>query len=202
MLRLRIRQTYLERFVNSLFWILLSAGGTWIQTKFPEWFLPERIVLKFQKDNWEAEFDQEVAAYEKLRRLQGIIVPILYGIIDYNHTRALVLSDIGGSSLATPEGAVLDERDLHPLLYHALNSLAQLGVCHDDTKLDNFLLVTEEGKDKVMIVDLESADFELSDEDLAFTTNSKTNWLVRQYRDHIDCLEYDGVLLPQRPLRT
>lgn len=164
--------------------------------------MPEGIVLKCQKNNWEEEFDQEVAAYNKLHRLQGIVIPQLYGLIDYDHTRALILSDVGGFSLATPQGAVLDKQDLEPLIYHALTSLTELGVCHDDTKLDNFLLVTDEGKDKIMIVDLESADFELSEEDLAFTAKSKTNWLIRQYRNHLDCMEYDGVRLPKRPLKT
>ncbi|CAH0046088.1 unnamed protein product [Clonostachys solani] len=201
-LRLQIHRTLLERFIQSLFWIISRADGVWLRNRFPEWFLPERIVLKSQKNNWEEEFDQEVAAYNKLHRLQGITIPQLYGLIDYNHTRALILSDVGGFPLATPQGAVLDKQDLEPLLYHALTSLTELGVCHDDTKLDNFLLVTDEGKDKIMIVDLESADFELSEEDLAFTAKSKTNWLIRQYRNHLDCMEYDGVRLPKRPLRT
>ncbi|CAI6014153.1 unnamed protein product [Clonostachys chloroleuca] len=186
---------------HSLFWIVSRAGGAWLQNRFPEWFLPERIVLKSQKNHWEDEFDQEVAAYDKLHRLQGISIPRLHGLIEYNHTRALILSDVGGFSLGTPEGAVLDKQDLDPLLCHALTSLTELGVCHDDTKLDNFLLVSDEGKDKVMIVDLESADFGLSEEDLAWTSKTKTNWLMRQYQNHLDCMEYDGVLLPKRPLR-
>ncbi|KAL6411782.1 hypothetical protein AUP68_04159 [Ilyonectria robusta] len=88
----------------------------------------------------------EVIAYEKLRALQGITIPRWYGEMEYDGTRALILSDIGGDCLATPEGAVLDEKDLHPLLYQALSSLTNLGVSHDDTKLDNFHLVTQDGK--------------------------------------------------------
>ncbi|CAH0043141.1 unnamed protein product [Clonostachys rhizophaga] len=201
-LRLKIHRTPLERVIQSLFWIGSRAGGAWLQNRFPEWFLPERIVLKSQKNHWEDEFDQEVAAYHKLHRLQGIIIPRLYGSIEYSHTRALILSDVGGFTLATPQGAVLDKRDLKPLLNHALKSLTELGVSHDDTKLDNFLLVSDEGKDKIMIVDLESAIFELSEEYLAWTAKTKTNWLMRQYQNRLDWMEYDGVRLPKRPLRT
>lgn len=202
MLRLRIRQTSLDRFIESLFSILSRLSGTWIQDKFPEWFLPENIVLKIEKNNWEAEFDHEIVAYDKLRCVQGTVIPKLYRMIDYHHKRAVVLSDLGGFSLATPEGAVLNKNDLQSLLHPALTSLAELGVCHDDTKLDNFLLVTEEGNDKIMIVDLESVDFEQTEEELVYTAKNKTNWLIRQYQGHIDCMEYDGVRLPQRPLRT
>ncbi|CAG9983509.1 unnamed protein product [Clonostachys byssicola] len=192
-LRLKIHRTPLQRVIQSLFSIVSRAGGVWLQKRFPEWFLPERI---------EDDFDQEVAAYNKLHRLQGTTIPRLHGVVDYNHTRALILSDVGGFSLATPRAAVLDKQDLEPLLYGALKSLAELGVCHDDTKLDNFLLVTDEGKDKIMVVDLESADFELSEDDLAWATQTKTNWLMRQYQNHLECMEYDGVLLPpKRPLR-
>ncbi|KAG8668436.1 hypothetical protein FPOAC2_07719 [Fusarium poae] len=200
-LRLRIHHSSFDRFIKSLFSFISSAIGTWIQGRFPEWFLPEKIVLKIEKDNWEDEFNQEVVAYDKLRSIQGIVIPKFYGMVNYNDRRALVLSDLGGHPLATPEGAVLNKTDLEPLLYQALTSLTELGGYHDDTKLDNFLLVTGE-KDKIMIVDLESAGFELSEERLAFIARSRIAWLIQQYEDHLECMEYDGVLLPQRPVRA
>ncbi|KAF5692053.1 hypothetical protein FDENT_3073 [Fusarium denticulatum] len=200
-LRLRIDKTFFGGIVESLFKIMSKATGSWLQAKFPEWFLPDKIVLKRQKENWEEEFDHEIIAYNKMRPIQGLTIPKLYGMIQYANTRALILSDIGGSSLSTPDGVVLDEQDIEPLLYQALTSLNEYGVCHDDTKLDNFHLVADEGKDKIMIVDLESADFDQTQEELAYTAKSKTKSLLRQYRNHLKCLEHDGVILPRRPVR-
>ncbi|KAF5252258.1 hypothetical protein FANTH_2814 [Fusarium anthophilum] len=200
-LRLRIHKTFIGRIIQSLFKIMSKATGTWLHAKFPEWFLPEDIVLKRQKENWEEEFNHEIVAYNRLRPIQGLTIPKLHGTIQYANTRALILLDIGGSSLSTPEGAVLDEQAMEPLLHQALTSLNEYGVCHDDTKLDNFHLVADEGKDKIMIVDLESADFDQTEEELAYTAKNKTKSLLRQYRNHLRCLEHDGVLLPRRPVR-
>uniref|UniRef100_A0A8H7TSP3 Protein kinase domain-containing protein n=1 Tax=Bionectria ochroleuca TaxID=29856 RepID=A0A8H7TSP3_BIOOC len=170
---------------------------------FPEWCLPERIVFKKQKEGWDEEFDQEKVAYAKLRPIQGITIPRFYGAITYNGTRAIILSDIGGACVASPEGAVLDEKDFHhQLLYKALTTLTGLGVSHDDSKLDNLHLVTEDGKDKIMMVDLERVDMDLSEDDFAFAAYSKADFLTRQYRSHLRTLEYDGVLLPKRLLKA
>jgi hypothetical protein len=123
-------------------------------------------------------------------------------MIQFNDIRALILSDIGGNCLATPEGAVLDKQGLRPLLEQAFTSLADLGAYHDDIKLDNFHLVTDNGKDKIMVLDLESVGFELSGEDLSCVAKGNSNWLINQYDDHLECMEYDGMILPKRPLRT
>ncbi|RFN53938.1 hypothetical protein FIE12Z_1685 [Fusarium flagelliforme] len=202
LLLLRIQSSVFHNAVQFLFQVL-SWTGLWVENKFPEWFLPDRIVLKTQKPDWEEEFGNELLAYHKLQSVQGITVPKLYGMVQHDYTRALVLSDIGGHCVATPQGAVLDEEDMRPLVYQAFKYSNEFGVSHEDTKLDNFHLVTdEEGKDKIMMVDLESADYEQTEEDLAYTAKSKTNFVMGLYRDHLQCLEYDEILLPKRPLRA
>ncbi|KAG5757248.1 hypothetical protein H9Q70_000099 [Fusarium xylarioides] len=50
-LRLRVMKTCFDRALQSLFWVISGATGPWLQNKFPEWFLPEKIVLKSQKPN-------------------------------------------------------------------------------------------------------------------------------------------------------
>ena len=60
----------------------------------------KNIILKVQKSGWDEEFDTEKAAYEKLKRLQGRVIPICYGQAQYEGTRALILSDIGGACIA------------------------------------------------------------------------------------------------------
>ncbi|CAG9986427.1 unnamed protein product [Clonostachys byssicola] len=129
------------------------------------------------------------------------MVPRFYGAIAYNGTRAMVLSDSGGARVARPEGAVLDEEDFYQLLYKATTSLTDLAVSHNDTKLDNLHLVTEDGKDKIMMVDLERVDMDLSEDNFAFAAWCKADFLARHYRSHLRTLEYDGVLLPKRLLK-
>ena len=78
----------------------------------------------------------------------------MYGQAQYEGTRALVLSDVGGSCVAEPKGAVLREQDARPLFDQALRALASQGISHDDMKLGNFHLVHHSGN-KIMIVHLE-----------------------------------------------
>ncbi|KAM7209877.1 hypothetical protein V8F06_014742 [Rhypophila decipiens] len=60
-------------------------------------------VNKKQKEGWEEEFHMEKAAYARLRPLQGIVIPEFLGEVRCDKTRAILLSDIGGACLATPE---------------------------------------------------------------------------------------------------
>ncbi|KAF5717857.1 hypothetical protein FMUND_5527 [Fusarium mundagurra] len=199
---LRVMKTCFDQTLQSLFWLISGVTGPWLQNKFPEWFLPERIVLKSQKPNWEEEFDKELEAYHKLQPLQGTFIPRFFGMIQYNNICTLILSDIGGECLATPEGAVLDKRDLRVLLDRTFTSLADHGAYHDDMKLDNFHLVTDQGKDKIMAVDLESVEFDLSGEDLVTVAKGSIDWIIEQYENHLECMELDSVILPKRALRT
>ncbi|KAI8663052.1 hypothetical protein LRP88_07259 [Fusarium phalaenopsidis] len=200
-LRLQIHKTFLglaTQVLISLFPMVLTSR---VQNKFPEWCLPEKIVLKIEKDHWEEEFETEKAAYDKLVRLQGDVIPRCYGQIEYDGKRALILSDIGGAFLATPDGVVLDENDLRLLLDKALTSLTDYQVSHYDTKLDNFHLVTKNGKDRIMVIDLEMVDMDLT-EGYAFAAKSSASFLIQQYRLHLCTMEYDEVLLPKRPLKA
>lgn len=63
----------------------LATFLPWITSAFPEWFLPSNnIIIKREKTDKEAViakelFDTEVQAYERLKDLQGLLVPICYG---------------------------------------------------------------------------------------------------------------------------
>ena len=170
----------------------------WVQSRFPEWTLPRNIVLKVQKQDWASEFETEKATYDILRPLQGLVIPRYYGHIEYDGTPALILSDIGGKCVAEPEGAILREEELRPLLERALRALADYGVSHDDIKLDNFHLVEEGNEDKIMVVDFERVDFGLSKEDFDFMVKANANQIMRWYKGHFKCLENDGLLLPRK----
>ncbi|KAF9774738.1 hypothetical protein IL306_007231 [Fusarium sp. DS 682] len=200
-LLLQLQRTWLDLMFLAILAFLPPGLASKLRNGYQEWCLPEQIVLKVEKDNWAEEFEREKATYEHLRPLQGVNIPQFYGCAEYNGKRAIVLSNIGGFCLATPEGAVLAEKDLRELLSQALNALADMGVAHDDTKLDNFHLVTDKGKDKIMIVDLELVDSNSSEEDLGFAISCIVDHLIDNYRMHLDCLQHDGHLLPRRDVR-
>ncbi|KAK5660768.1 hypothetical protein OQA88_12134 [Cercophora sp. LCS_1] len=195
-LRLSVHHSLLQPVIQALLRWLPSPLRSRAHSSFPEWGLPTNIIiiLKKQKGGWDDEFDTEKAAYEKLKCLQGLVIPICYGQAQYEESRALVLSDIGGSCVAEPEGAVLSEQDVRPLFDQALNALASQGISHDDLKLDNFHLVNRGGNQIIMIVDLERINQLPPQKDPTQMVQGDVNFLMRAYRDHLECLREDGLL--------
>ncbi|KAK0655312.1 hypothetical protein B0T16DRAFT_498962 [Cercophora newfieldiana] len=119
----------------------------------------------------------------------------MYGEAQHEGTRALVLSDIGGSCVAEPEGAaVLREQDVRPLFDQALRALASQGISHDDMKLDNFHLVNRSGNKIIMVVDLERINLLPSQKDPIQIVQADVDFLMQAYRDHLKCLQEDGLL--------
>lgn len=78
---------------------------------FPEWFLPSKTILKCKKDqereDMDALFQAELKAYERLKPLQGMTIPRLYGTARYEGQDALLLQHLPGPTLADPEGATM-----------------------------------------------------------------------------------------------
>lgn len=124
-----------------------------------------------------------------------MLIPVCYGQTEYRGERALVLSDIGGACVAEAEGAILHEKVMRGLFEQALRPLAELGITHDDVKLDNFHLVEKEGGQKaIMVVDLERLN-QLGREDAIAHMMWDVDSLVEAYRDHLICLKSDGLLI-------
>ncbi|KFH47537.1 hypothetical protein ACRE_016130 [Hapsidospora chrysogenum ATCC 11550] len=190
-LRLDIQPSAVQRFFQSLLEYLPSATRAWLGSVFPEWNLPSRFILKKRKDGWEEEFEGEKATYARLRPLQGIVIPEFLGEVDYENTPALLLSDIGGECLATPQGALLEVADLRRMLFQAPTALSQFGILQCDEKLDNFHHV----EDKIMIVDLEMVtQGHVSEEDLKLDAEGAVDDLARDYEDGQYCLWKDGLI--------
>lgn len=153
-----------------------------LRSWWPEWVLPPEIVLKRQKIGWEEEFDNEIAIYRRLAPVQGTIVPVCYGeavcsATDTTGTRALVLSDIGGVDLNEAGG--LGTYRVKSMLTDSLLALANLGVSHDDSKLDNYRFVG----DRIMVVDFDSSYIIENDDpqyiaDLQARSGTRQYWLV------------------------
>lgn len=183
-----------DSIVYFILWILPSVLSSRILSSHPGWALPRHFVFKKQKEYWESEFE-----LEKTQPLQGRFIPICFGQIDYDDTRALLMSDIGGACLATPEGAILRHDELQPLLEETLTALVNTGVSHDDLKLDNFHLVEDDrGGDRIMAVDLERVDMGLSEKQAAFAVKCAVDFLMQAYRAYLECLEHDGLLQPKK----
>ncbi|RDA87663.1 hypothetical protein CP532_3828 [Ophiocordyceps camponoti-leonardi (nom. inval.)] len=179
-LHLNVVPSFMERLVRTAANLLPFSLRTRFEALFPEWHLPSRLVLKRYKKEWHREFTTEKATYDRMKPLQGIVVPKCYGEIDYQGTRALLLSDVGGENLATAEGATLEVADLRRMLHDAFSALAQFGVFPDDIKLDNLHVVG----DKIIPLDFEIVNENLSDEILASHIEDDVDYLTERYEDN------------------
>jgi hypothetical protein len=120
--------------------------------------------------------------------------------LTFQGIRAIVLSDVGGASIADPEGATLKAAEIQPLFHQAISAVASLGIFQEDPKLDNFMLVDRGGQKAVMLVDFERVDTELPKEDRAEYVGYDVAHLMRRYRNHLQCLKPDGLLLNHKAL--
>jgi hypothetical protein len=93
-------------------------------------------------------------------------------------SRALVLSDVGGIDLDDEAASTLPIPELEAMLTTSLRAIADLGVGHDDPKLDNFRLVG----DKIMVIDFDSSDT-FEDVDAEVVARSEARMLSRWYHD-------------------
>ena len=123
---------------------------------FPGAFLPDTVVLKGIKPDWDDEFANEVRMYDRLRPIQGTVVPVFYGVAagrgeDGKEERALVISDVGGRQLGGVSYAEHSLDELRGMVKLALEAIYRLGVLPTDANLSNCLVVG----DRVMVVDYE-----------------------------------------------
>lgn len=174
---------------------LPTFAQAWVKTVFIEWFLPDHVVLKLQKQGDEeavmAElFDTEAKVYDQLKPLQGVVVPRCYGQLQYNGSRALMLEHLGGVSLVSPEGATLTLQELSDLLQPCYRALHAFGVHHDDPQLGNFQLVDG----RIMALDFERAALDLSADDRDFFMKTNIWDLADRYRDAQVYYRREGLL--------
>lgn len=171
----------------------------------PEWTLPDRVILKRQKVGWEDEFNDEVAAYERLAPLQGTWIPVLLGHARHDGVRALVLTNVGGHNMSTPGGALLDDAngrvlspgELEAMLSKNTQALEAAGAVQGDMKLDNYMRVDGPGGQRsIVAIDLEQLEWPDNDEDLHFWAEATVRMLVKRYRSHLETMRGDGLLPP------
>lgn len=166
---------------------------SWLETRLPELFLPQKLILKREKVDWEDKFDNEKRVYQALAPVQGRVVPRCYGQVNCPRTartgtRALLLSDIGGMTLDRKATRHIGMERLEDMLWVALRAVAALGVGHDDYKLTNYRLV----EDKVMVIDFDSSYlFEVGEDDPESVAESGVEFVARMYHNvHADWTTY------------
>lgn len=193
--RLQLQASFLQSILQTVLGYLPRTIHAWFESWFPEWTLPPHLILKKQKKNWGYEFEAEKAAYAKLRPLQGTVVPKLFGELEYDDTRALLMSDTGGACLASPEAGMLELDEFRRLLRQTFTALSCFGVLQDDLKLDNFRLTDG----RVMAIDLEmTSNYEnqpiLTDEQLEFDITLMVDFLAEAYEENQYRFWEDGIL--------
>ncbi|KAJ2893944.1 hypothetical protein MKZ38_008067 [Zalerion maritima] len=179
-LRLNICRSRTDRIIVRFLRWLPSPLQCAIRKFWPGYFLPGNIVLKKLKPQWDVEFDNEIAMYQRLRPLQGRVIPVYYGEARCEGVRAIILQDIHGVPPFGQQKPYITADEFRRKLEVAYQELCTFGVITDDDKLANTILVD----DKVMLVDLEMA----CDADV----NNRDSWrgftiqgLVRQYKEFL-----------------
>lgn len=143
---------------------------------WPILFLPKRFILE-KKNGWDDEFDNEKAMYARLEAFQGVLIPICYGEVEFEGSRALVMSVIDGRKLS--EVTDLTVERVKELAESALLPLQHHGVVPDDMKLDNFILVRG---DRLVLIDLEHVDEPDIPEEMTETAKSAVLMLLDNYK--------------------
>ena len=180
-LGLQVRPSKAAKFLTSAIGFLPAFAKSWVQTALPEWFLPDQVVLKSQKNGdrkiVEEDFDTEVRAYRHLKPLQGVLIPKFYGLLRYNGTQAMLLDYLKGIRLSDPEGATMTLEELSDLLQPCYRALHAFGVHQDDANLSNFQLVDG----RLMVMDLESVVLDYTADQRAFFMASSIELLAEHY---------------------
>lgn len=119
---------------------------------WPSLLLPNHIVVKKRKPDWNEEFENERNMYQRLKSLQGSVIPRFYGDAICEGSPALILSEVVGVLPFQQKLPPLPREEFQKRVESALEELRKFGLSYDDVKLDNMLLVEKQ----LVFVDLES----------------------------------------------
>ena len=182
--RLQIPPSPLQRSIQRLTSLLPQTWRLWTERSFPEWFLPQTIILKTEKTSLEPVvsrklFHTEVEAYRRLGPLQGSVVPVCYGQAKYKNTNALLLQDVDGTLLDKPKAQTLTLQELFCLLEQCLSALYAYGVSYEDAHPSNFSLVG----DHLVVFDFEQVAFDAPEDENVLSLKSEIYHLACLYVD-------------------
>lgn len=182
-IRLALHRDIISRLV---LWLLniLPQLQTYLSTAFPDCLLPPTVILKQMKVGWDEEFNQEKQAYQRLRRLQGTVIPRCYGEAKYRGTRALVLSDVGGMALNDDNALTLEPAHLRQMIEASFQAIHRSGISPGDFRLDNLHYV----KDRIVVLDFEHSWDIYDDEDPMVFTKRYTDHVMHQYQTRLKAM--------------
>lgn len=126
------------------------------------------------------KFQNEIYAYERLKMLQGTLIPTLFGQGSFNGRPAFVLSEIDGITLRQLAKANVHEKrrwrlNLRKLLRQYMSTKLSFG-----TNLGNFLFCSNR---EVAIIDLEEVEFPNTCGDWERSVNSGgVGYLMSRFR--------------------
>ncbi len=148
--RVALHSVWTSIFIRVVSWLPVAIQSI-THTLWPAYFLPDIVVLKKCKPNWDDEFGNEQDMYNKLEALQGRTISIYYGEARCEGTRALILSEVLGVNVLEQERPYIAWEEFERRLKAACGELAQYGVVMGDFNLGNIFFV----HDRIMFVDLE-----------------------------------------------
>lgn len=155
-----------------------------LELEEPRLGLPETVIVKEEKHEREAEFCNEITAYERLQNLQGTVIPILFGRGSFNGRPALILSEVEGITLRDLAKLVessVQEKTLETQLENAFKELHKYGAEHCDLNLGNFLSCNN---GKVVVIDLEEVEFPDRQQAWECSVNlGSVSYLMSRFRD-------------------
>ena len=194
MLLLVIHRTLISVFIARAASFFPKGVRGIIKILWPGPFLPNRVILKTQKPEpgWEDEWANEKRMYNKLKDLQGKVIPTFYGEARYNGQPALILSYVEGQVLF--EASHLEVAEVRLKLEETLLLLQGHGVYQDDPTLANLILVDGE---RLVTVDLERVYEPEHTDDLDYITECTIDHILRYYEGRETCYA-SSRLLPGR----
>ncbi|KAJ6110947.1 hypothetical protein N7486_003182 [Penicillium sp. IBT 16267x] len=157
-----------------------------LELEEPRHGLPGIVIVKQKKRERENEFRAEINAYERLQKLQGTVIPILFGQGSFNEYPALILSEAKGITLrdlAKSGETTVPEKTVESGLEKAFRELYKYGAEHGDLNLGNFLLCNN---GKVVVIDLEEVEFLDRRQSWGNSVNlGSVSYLMSRFRDVI-----------------
>lgn len=181
-LRLDLTRTSFQKYIIRFIGYLPSCLQSIVRRRIPHYFLPNTVILKTLKPDWDDEFDNEKTMYKRLKSLQGDVIPVYLGDAIYNHTPSILISYV--------DGVMPHEQDKHsPMPAEEFQSKVELairkmepfGVCHGDMKLDNFII----SGDCIVVIDLESVEDE-PEEVMDYAIVTQLKMLFKRYQIYLE----------------
>jgi hypothetical protein len=114
-----------------------------------------------------------------LKSLQGHYIPICYGEVNFNGSRALLLSDVGGYSLNGQNVREIDRDVLRKMLHEAIRSVNNYLIEPPEMKLEHFHVVD----DHIVMLDWEGKGG-IAEEDAELCCNEAVDHLMDMYNSH------------------